>query len=272
MKTKLVGFLRFFGSKFFSAILIVLLLILVSWIFPNKLPFSSSQTAIQPTPITVSNTPITLTPLAYADALHTYEVVATTAIQSSERTLNFMVAVFTAIIGLAAIAAGAASFIYKTSREAEERAKSAEISAQSAKSSAENSNQQLTTLSKNYIELNNRYTDTLRDYIEIRNKTLSLDAAIQARERGEISQDRYIEAQQWNSWHKWIDLKQETGWHELRAHQAHEIGLVPAIRVAIEIELARVYRGKSDSELSQVDKEFKQRLTSLLEIRIPKSI
>jgi uncharacterized membrane protein YeiB len=210
--------------------------------------------------------------LAYADALHTYEVVATTAIQSSERTLNLMVAMFTALIGLAALAAAAASFIYKTSREAEERAKSAEISALSAKNAAENANQQLTTLSKNYIDLNNRYTDTLRDYIEIRNKTMSLDAAIQAREKGEISQDRYIEAQHWNSWHKWVDLKQETGWHELKAHQAQEIGLVPAVRFAIEVELARVSRGKSESELSSQDKEYKQRLISLLEIKIPKNI
>ena len=236
------------------------------------LPVLNSRPLAQATPTLVSinsNTPV---PLNYNDALHTYELVATTAIQSSERTLNLMVAMFTAIIGLAALAAGAASFLYKTAREAEEKAKSAEISAQSAKSSAESANQQLITLSKNYIELNNRYTDMTQNYIEVRNKTLSLDAAIQARERGEISQDRYIEAQQWNSWHKWVDLRQETGWHELQAHKSHEIGLLPAIRVVIEMELARVFRGKLDADLSQQERDFKQRLISLLEIKFNKNI
>jgi len=273
MKNKILGFLKYFSSTLLNAILISLLVIFILWMLQGVPLFSRGQVSLVQTPVVApSTTSVTPVPLNYNDALHTYELVATTAIQSSERTLNLMVAMFTAIIGLAALAAGAASFLYKTAREADERAKSAEISAQAAKNAAENANQQLTTLSKNYIELNNRYTDTLQNYIEIRNKTLSLDAAIQAREKGEISQDRYIEAQQWNSWHKWVDLSQETGWHELKAHQSQEIGLLPAIRVAIEMELARVFRGKSDADLSQQDKDYKQRLVSLLEIKFNKNI
>lgn len=256
-----------------NALLISIVVIFIFWILSGTSLFTNNQfQLVQPSTVTSTAVSATPVPLNYTDALHTYELVATTAIQSAERTLNLMVAMFTAIIGLAALAAGAASFLYKTAREADERAKSAEVSAQAAKTAAENANQQLITLSKNYIELNNRYTDTLQNYIEVRNKTLSLDAAIQAREKGEISQDRYIEAQQWNSWHKWVDLRQETGWHELKAHQSQEIGLLPPIRVAIEMELARAFRGKSDADLSQQDKDYKQRLISLLEIKFNKTI
>jgi hypothetical protein len=272
MKTKVVSFLKFFGSKLFSATLVVLLFLLVSWVFPFSFSFSSSQTLARYTTTTTPNISVVPTPLAYTDALHTYELVATTAIQSAERTLNLMVAMFTALIGLAALAAGAASFLYKTARNADERAKSAELSSQDAKNAAESANKQLITLSNNYIELNNRYTDAIQNLIEIRNKTLSIDAAMQAREKGEISQDRYIEAQQWNSWHKWVDLKQETGWHELKVHQTLEIGLMPAIRVAIEMELARAFRGIQDKDLSPQDKEYKQRLISLLEIKFEEKI
>ena len=272
MKKSILNFLKYLGSTLINVILIATVIIVLSKIFPNSFSFSIGQSSSQANSPASPSVPNTSAPLNYADALHTYEVVATSAIQASERTLNLMVAMFTAIIGLAALAAGVASYLYKTAKEAEERAKSAEVSSQVAKTAAENANQQLLTLSKNYIELNNRYTDTLQNYIEVRNKTLSLDAAIQARERGEISQDRYIEAQQWNSWHKWVDLKQETGWHELKAHQSQEIGLLPAIRVAIEMELARVFRGKSDTDLSQQDKEYKQRLVSLLEIKFSKNI
>lgn len=267
MKSNLISAIKFLASSLFTALFIISIVALVLWKLPRIAPVNSSQIInplITSTPQVPSNVS---TPLNYGDALHTYELVATTAIQSSERALNLMVAMFTAIIGLAALAAGAASFLYKTAREADDKAKLAEISAQAAKTSAENANQQLLTLSKNYIELNNRFADTLQNYMEIRNKTLSLDAAMQAREKGEISQERYLEAQQWNSWHKWVDLKQETGWHELKAYQAQESGLVPAIRVAIEMELARAFRDKSDNDLSKQEKDFKQKLLSLLEVK-----
>jgi len=140
MKTKLLNALKYIATYLINAVLIAVLLLAFLWVFPKVLPVLNSRPLAQATPTLVSinsNTPV---PLNYNDALHTYELVATTAIQSSERTLNLMVAMFTAIIGLAALAAGAASFLYKTAREAEEKAKSAEISAQSAKSSAESAN------------------------------------------------------------------------------------------------------------------------------------
>lgn len=268
MKNKLVAILKFLGSTLLSAILILVLVIGIYWALPGVSFFPKNQNLAQAMPTAllppVSSTPV---PLTYDQALHTYEVVATAAIQSSERALNLMVAMFTAIIGLAALAAAAASYLYKTTREAEDKAKSAEASAQTAKAAAENANQQLNMLSKNYIELNNRLTDVLQNYMEIRNKTLSLDAAIQAREEGEISQERYIEAQQMNSWHKWMNMKQEIGWRELKAHKSQGSGLVPAIRVAIEMELARSFRGKQDSELNKQEKILKERLISLLEIK-----
>jgi hypothetical protein len=266
MKTNIFAFLKFLTSTFLTATLIVVLITILLWVFPGILPFSNNQVVTATTSVALPTVSVTAVPLDYNDALHTYELVATAAIQSSERALNLMVAMFTAIIGLAALAAGVASSIYKTARESGDKAKLAELSAQSAKISAENANQQMITLSRNYIDLNNRFTDTLQSYMEIRNKTLSLDAAIQAREEGIISQERYVEAQQWNSWHKWVDLQQDTGWRELKVHRAKESGLVPAIRVAIEMELAR-FRGKTDTDLSKKEKEYKEKLISLLEMK-----
>ena len=266
MKKNIFVFLKFLASTLLSAILIILLMTVIFWVLPDVFPFPKNQVMVTATSVAIPATPVTPAPLNYNDALHTYELVATSAIQSAERALNLMVAMFTAIIGLAALAAGAASYLYKTAKESADNSKLAELSAQSAKISAENANRQMNTLSNSYIELNNRFTDTLQSYMEIRNKTLSLDAAIQAREEGAISQERYLEAQQWNSWHKWVDLQQETGWHELKVHRVKESGLVPAIRVAIEMELAR-FRGKPDTDLSKKEKEYKEKLISLLEIK-----
>jgi len=266
MKASVISLLKSLASILLTAILAVIILLVIFWIVPDTLPLSRSQALNQAMPVASPSSAVIPNPLSYGDALHTYELVATTAIQASERALNLMVAMFTAIIGLAALAARVASNLDKTTKEAGDKAKLAEISAEAAKLSAENANQQLITLSKSYIELNNRFSDTLQSYMEIRNKTLTLDAAIQAREEGAITQERYLEAYQWNSWHKWVDLHQETGWHELKVHRAKESGLVPAIRVAIEMELAR-FRGKPDSDMSKKEKEYKEKLISLLEIK-----
>lgn len=269
MKKNLLMFLKFLGSTLLNAIFIVGLILGISWLLPNISLLSNSRILTPAIPTASVSLPVSGTPapLNYDDALHTYEVVATTAIQSSERALNLMVAMFTAFIGLAALAAAAASYLYNTTREADERAKSAEISAQAAKAAAENANQQLNTLSTNYIELNNRFTDILQNYIEIRNQTLSLDAAIQAREKGEISEERQIESEQWRSWHKWMDMNDQTGWHELKERKNQGKDLVPAVRIAIELEMARAFRGKQDSKLTEKEKTLKNRLISLLEIK-----
>ncbi len=221
-----------------------------------------AQTAIPGVNNPSSNSAPTLT---YDDALKTYENIAASSIQASERALNIMVTVFSAIMGLSAIASGLGVYLYKTSDEAGKKAVAAENSAQKAQLATDNAITKLNELSSKYIELNDRYSLLMQEYNDLRAKTLDLNKAIQERDQEHITQERYVESQQWHSWHKWIHLNDITGWHELKEHATYENGLMPSVRAQIDMELTKLQRKKD--ELSANEKDFKKKLTSLLEIK-----
>lgn len=130
----------------------------------------------------------------------------------------------------------------------------------------------LPALWKSILETQSEGQDISRESgVVDKDEPLSLHIAIQAWEKGEITKERYIEAQQWNSWQKWNYLKQEVGWQELRAYQSQEYGIVPFIKNVLKLELTALTRFKSDTDLTQEEKEYKRKLISLLEIKKNKS-
>jgi len=156
-------------------------------------------------------------------------------------------------------------YMYKTAREAGRKAEQAEKAAEDAQAAAENAETQLRNLSEQYIRLSERYVALSQSYIEIRGKTLSLDAALQARALGRISEDEYVAAQQWHSWKKWVQEGNELGWHELWEHSRCVEGLAPIVRSAVEMELERVKRQALErKEQSSEEKEYERRLQLLL--------
>jgi len=224
-------------------------------------PLKSSPTN---TPIATLIAPTTPT-LTYDNALSTYANIASSSIDASERALNIMVTVFLAIMGLAAVASGLAVYLYKTSSDATKKAQTAEDAAQNAKNSVDRANLQLNNLSEQYLELNKSYIFLLQQSNELREKTLTFDAALQAGDRGEISRERLIEAQQWQSFNKWVNRNNKLGRKELIELASNEPGLLPPIRIAIEMELAKI-REKGNN-LSQEEKEFMKQLIDLRDIK-----
>lgn len=200
--------------------------------------------------------PIVTTSLSYGDALKTYEGVATYAIHASERTLDSIKWLVGAFIGLTVLAAGTATYLYKTAKVAEEKFKAAEAASQRADSAAESMRKQMAIMSDRYISV-------IQKYEELKSTTLSLDAAIQRWGRGEISREQMETAQQWHSWQKWVHHKSEIGWKEMEQHSLN--GLTPAMRSIVETELERVQR---ESILSggqtEEKKEYERRLRQLI--------
>lgn len=244
-----------------ALVLLVVTLVTLRVLVPEIYSVQAQPTA---TVLTQTTTLVTAT-LGYADALQTYEKIASSAISASERALNSMQWLMGAIIGLVAMAAASAAYLFRASKDTADKAKSAEVAAQSAQVAAETAVQQLKMLSDEYVKLTDNYHDMTQRYIELKNETLSLDAAIRDWSRGEIPQGKLIESQQWHSWQKWTHEKDETGWLELRENVSAPDGLVPAVRTAIELELSRLRRKTSKSgSITAREKEYEQRLQTLL--------
>lgn len=205
---------------------------------------------ISPTPGT---TTVITTTLGFSDALGTYEKVATTAIHASEQAValsNWLIGI---VAGLATLATAAAAYLYKTAIEASEKARLAESAAQAAREAAISVSNQLQSLLGRYDRLFDQYE-------QLREKTLSLDAALQAWDRGEISQDEVLETQQWGSWKKWKQDRDDTGWMELK-EDADTGNLASPVRLAIEKELTRLQRRATKSN---AEKEYEQKLQTLI--------
>lgn len=268
MKTLIKYLSSIVGTALLTSLFIFIIYHLVT---ANRL-VNFQQISVAPVPPTLQgNTPSTTTSptLTYDSALNTYENIAISSIQASERALNIMVTVFSAIMGLATVASGLGVYLYRTSSEAGKKAEAAEVSAQKAQTAVDVATTKLNDLSGKYIELSDRYSVLMQEYNDLRAKTLDLNKAIQARDQDQITQERYVESQQWHSWHKWIHLNDTTGWYELKEHATYENGLTPLLRAQIEMELAKLQRKKED--LSVSEKDFKKKLISLLEIK-PKEI
>jgi hypothetical protein len=209
--------------------------------------------------------------LTYGDALKTYEEVATCAIRASERALDTIKWLVSALFGLTAVAAGVATYLFKTTseadkiaKEAEEKAQSAgekawlaEAAAQAAREAADSARSQLDTLTAQYLRISEQYVD-------LKAKTLSLDTMLQAWDRGEIPRYTVTGAQQWESWAKWQKQKDDTGWHELKDAVDWGDGLTSAVRLAAEMELKRVQRRASKTGSQSDEEEYEGHLQDLL--------
>lgn len=247
--------------SFFKIVLSSLLTVgfLVTALFLLRLNLSTgAPPTVAPVVSTTQGATTVITPsLSYGDALKTYEGVATSAIHASERSLDMMKWLVGAFLALTTVATGVAAYLYKTARDTSERAQLAEVAAQGARAAAEAAEKQLVVLSDRYLGLS-------QQYLELKSKTLSLDAAIQAWDRGEITQGEFIESQQWHSWHKWTCLKNETGWHELREAALDGEGLMPIIRSAVDMEWNKVRQHASaGGNQSDEDKEYERHLQFL---------
>jgi hypothetical protein len=255
MKRAISTMLRNILSSLLTVGLLVIAL-LILWLYLPGV-FSPPIAAPITSPASSTTTVITGT-LSYGDALKTYEGVATSAIHASERALDTIKWLVGALFGLTTVATGVAAYLYKTAREAGEKAQLAEEAAQAAREAANSARGQLATLLERYIRLSEQY-------VELKGKTLSLDAALQAWDRGEISRHKVIEAQQWGSWVKWQKQKDDTGWHELKEEADWGGGLTPVVRLAVEMELERVRRQASKTgSQSDEENEYEQRLQNLL--------
>lgn len=196
--------------------------------------------------------------LAYGDALATYENVATRAISASDTALDI-------VKWLVPLAAAIAGYLYKTARDAEEQAKSASESAKDAQVSAADAVAELNRLSQRYIRLSEKYVNLSQRYIDLKGTITSLDAAMQARLRGEISNQDYIAAQQWHSYNKWIQQHNELGYHELHEQCTGTEGLTSLVQTALELELAQVdQRAVEGEEMSEEAELHRRRLRELI--------
>ena len=223
-------------------------------------PFSSGLFRV-PAPAPSISYVVTGT-LDYGDAIKTYESVATSAIHASEQALEAIKWIFaTVFLGLTAVAVSLISSVYRALEETREKALKAEAAAQAARDDANNARQQLELLSDRYNKLSQQFLD-------LASKTVSLDAALQAVERGEISREELIELQQQYSWLKWTHIGDETGRLELLEDARDEDGLMPVVRATIEAELKRIEQkasivgGRTDKEA-----EFEGQLRYLLSVK-----
>lgn len=205
--------------------------------------------------------------LSYSDALQTYEHVATSAIQSSERALDVTKWLIGAFLALSTLAAGAAAYLYKTAKEAGDKAQRAEAAAQDARTAALKTENRINELSTQYAQLVEKYIEISKQYLEHRGTSSSLDRDLQSWEDGEITREKIIETQQWHSWHKWVNGKKTTGWTELFEIARFGDGLVPIVKAAIQVELENVKRKLiSKTTPSDDENEYKKRLCNLLNI------
>lgn len=93
----------------------------------------------------------------------------------------------------------------------------------------------------------------------------SLDAALQAWDRGEIPIEKVREVAQWRCWNKWVQLEDEAGWHELQEAVRFGDGLTSFVRSVVEMELERVQSQVSKTGSQSVEeKEYEKRLQALL--------
>ncbi len=254
------------GRDIVSSLLTVSFLIATFFILQLYLPGMLTSPTIVPTTSPTQSTTTVITPtLSYGDALKTYEGVATSAIRASERALDTIKWLVGAFFALTSVAAGVAAYLYKTAREAGEKAQLAEMAANEAKTAASATEQHIKDLTKQYIKLSERYIEISQQYVELKGKTLSLDSALEAWERGEISRGRFIEAQQWHSWQKWIERRDDTGWQELWETINYGDGLAPTVRSAVEMELEKIRTQAHDSGTQSVkEKSFEKQLRLLL--------
>jgi hypothetical protein len=211
-----------------------------------------------PTP---STTHVITSTLSYGDALGTYEKIAAKAIEASDTALETMKWVLGSVL---AIAVGVVTYLYKISQEAAQRSKLAESKAQDAQNDAADVRNQINDLSKRFDRLSERYMTLHESYANLKGETVSLSAALQAWDKGDISQDELIEAQQLHSWRKWIQRKDETGFRELLEDVRSGDGLVASMRSLVEEELAKVRERTERERPSSGDELYEQRLQLLL--------
>ncbi len=244
MKQRILSGFRTISQPLLTVIFLGAFLI-IAWFIVNR--YSPGKISIFFVPVSTATpnaAPAITNTLTYDQGIKTYETVATSTIHSSEVALGIVRDVF---ISLAVVAAGSIAYLYKLAKDANDKAIEAVAAAQKAQSAAE-------TSEKHAIE----------QYAQLENKILSLDVAIQARERGEITEAKLIESQQWHSWVKWKHLKDENGWQELKASKENGEQLTFAVHAAIESDLVEMRKRTSITEQSDDEKEYERRLRILL--------
>lgn len=108
-----------------------------------------------------------------------------------------------------------------------------------------------------------RASEEMKKEMEVLKRTLG--AALQAWDRGEIPLGKVREVAQWKSWNKWIQLKDETGWHELLEAVCYGDGLTPFMRSVVKMELEKVrMRVSRTGTQSDEERKYEKRLQDLL--------
>jgi hypothetical protein len=258
--------IRVIGRHFLSALFTISLLVVFYLILRSYSPgILFHLPAATPTPATTPTSVITGT-LSYSDALSTYEKVSTRAIDASQRTVEMMKWLVVSILStLVTTLVSAGIYLYKASQETAEQAKLAEAAAQNARNAADDVKTRIASLSEQYDRLSERYISLSDKQAELRGKTLSLDAALRAGDRGDISRDELIETQQLHSLRKWTQRRDDTGLDELYEDVRAGAGLTPQVRSALERELEKMrQRSRERGTRSSRDELYEQKLMQLL--------
>lgn len=251
-KEMIVSVLKNITSFVLTALLIVAsLYLLIPQITKNQTITNAIPTAL----------PAVSTPITYGDALNTYQNIASSAIQASERAMNSIMWIVGAMIALSTGAAGVGAYLYRTARDTSERAREATKASAEAKIAATEAKVQLDLLKNDYSELFGQYKELFNQFTELKLKTKPLHELLNAWEKGEIPDSEIQEAMQLSSWHKWIKDKNDIGWFEL-AEIIPIQGLNPKLRSLLRLELEKIEKEKKRSKAVQL---HKKRLMSLLD-------
>ena len=157
----ILSFLKILLSSILAAIVLVGTFLYIQYRVPLSININANP-QLSPTPqpnITIVST------LSYSDALQTYEHVATSAIQSSERALDVTKWLIGAFLALSTLATGAATYLYQTAKEAGDKAQRAEAAAQDSRTAAINTENRINVLSTQYVQLVEKYIEISKQYM-----------------------------------------------------------------------------------------------------------
>lgn len=248
------------GATISLAMIVVVLLIGLYVVAqsPASGPLVSFPVSV-PTP---STTQVITSTLSYGDALSTYEKTAASAIHAAERAVDSTKWLVGLILGLATLASAVAGYLYKTAREAGRKAALAQAGARAAEEAAAKA-QDAADQAKGRVDvLSAAYQRLSDDYRQLERKTHSIDDAIQAYERKEISIDEYIARQQWFYWTTFKHRQDDISWYGLQELLSYGDRLPPDLRADILVELQKTL-DKGDPTTDQ-QKHYEERLHALL--------
>jgi hypothetical protein len=251
-----------FASLVLLALLAVLVIVVVARYWPQ------ARVALLPAIPTATQAPVPApsTPIAYSDALKTYENVATAAIETSRDTVDMVRwVIITFIVGSIGAAVSMAKLLLINVDGARNAARDAKSSAEHAQSSAEHAQSVVegvrTQTQADIADVRSQFRTLFAEFIKAKGSNLAAALyAGDAKQADEALQFMYV--RQWRLEDKLDAYK------ALKACAADKGGLHPNVRLVLELELKAVQqRTKDPGKRPYAEKEDEQRLSELLAIK-----